>query len=746
MNILYLCADPGIPVRGHKGAAIHVRALSDALCSLGHSVSILTPRAGPADGAETQARLVEVAAVAAPAEAGAAEREQAALATSQEVYRAARQLLEEEKFELIYERYSLWSDAGAQLAHETGLPLVLEVNAPLRQEAARYRSLANTRLAKQIETRLIKSAAVLAVVSEPIKDYLLERGAAPQKIRVIPNAVDESIFHPAVDGSEVRSRLGLADKFVIGFAGTSRPWHDLETLVAAVARLRSAPPALLRNGEPGAYHLLLVGEFSEAVRESLEAHNLQGMVTLAGPFDHREVPAYLAAMDVAVSPHPDMADFYFSPLKLFEYQACGVPTVAADVAPVAAVITHGQNGLLYAPGEVDELVEQITTLAANPRQREALGLQGARHVLQHYTWRNNARTITALGAQATGIMDGTPALPLVGEKQPLWDEKMGRALYHATRLDLLNESLSKNIASMSKDGLWKITGWQMLKYKNGRRCVLAYEAGSQKAAIGKVFSDERGREYFNLQRALWLDGFNPASSDRITVAVPLAYLPEMQMFLQEYAPGQSLDQSVDAPGLEEKVRSSAAAIAKLHGSAVEPRKTYPLGAELDNLEQWMDELCGLRPDLAPTFEKLWEQLFVVGNELTPAALLPVHRDYYYGQVLFSESRLTLIDLDLLAWGEAEIDVANFAAHLQFLAMQLRADPHAFDPLAEIFIREYMELRPLAVDPRKVAFYEAATFYRLMCVALTRPQFSGYFENLLELCQQKNRKMLEKIRA
>lgn len=734
-------------MRGHKGAAIHVRALSDALCDLGHQVSILTPRAGPPEGAALKARLTEVPTAGSPADATAGERELAAHAAAEEVFQAAKKLLVREHFDFIYERLSLWSDCGARLSLESGLPLIVEVNAPLRLEAARYRSLINSDLAERIEARMVRQAAALAVVSEPLRDYLTAQGAPAEKIHVIPNAVDEQVFHPAVDGEGLRARLGLQEKFVVGFVGTSRPWHDLEALLIAMARLGAAQRrALLRNGQPGQFHLLLVGDFPESIRKLIGVYALRDMTTIIGPIDNREVPACLAAMDVAVSPHPAMPDFYFSPLKLFEYLACGVATIAANLPPVAGVVNHGVNGLLYTPGDAEELAAQIAALGTDPFRREAIGLQAARYVLENHTWKTNACRITRLaGGESSPVAAPQAAVGLVR----IWDDKMWRVLYGATRLDLVNEAFSRNLPAAERDGLGEATRWELLKYRSDRRYVLAYHAGppptdgAQKAVIGKIFHDKRGLEHFNLQKSLWEAGFTPASSDHISVARPLGYIPEMHMFVQEFAPGSPLDQFAGLPEFEQKVKVSAAVIAKLHDSPVYPRKIYPLTSELDNLAHWNAELCGLRPDLAPTFRKYLKRLQEVAEQLSPAVPTPVHRDFYYGQLLFSDPRVTLIDLDLLAWGDAAIDIANFAAHLQFLAIQ-RGDPHGFDSLAGLFTREYFHHRPAAADPLGIAFYEAATFFRLMYVAFARPQFSGHFEALFETCGQKTRQVLEKM--
>ena len=91
-----------------------------------------------------------------------------------------------------------------------------------------------------------------------------------------------------------------------------------------------------------------------------------------GAMAHDRVPKYLAAMDIAVAPFRPVDDFYFSPLKLFEYLAMGKPVVASNVGQISELVRHGENGLLTAPGSVDALVAALDRLIADPATRERL--------------------------------------------------------------------------------------------------------------------------------------------------------------------------------------------------------------------------------------------------------------------------------------------------------------------------------------------------------------------------------------
>jgi glycosyltransferase involved in cell wall biosynthesis len=132
------------------------------------------------------------------------------------------------------------------------------------------------------------------------------------------------------------------------------------------------------------------------MRADLEAETrrigLQEAVTLVGNVPHEEVPRYLALMDVAVAPYPAVEDFYFSPLKLFEYMAGGRPVVASRIGQVAQVIADGLTGLLYEPGDREALIACIRRLRADESLRRDLG-QNARIACSMNTWRQNAERV-----------------------------------------------------------------------------------------------------------------------------------------------------------------------------------------------------------------------------------------------------------------------------------------------------------------------------------------------------------------
>lgn len=741
MNFLYLCADRGIPIRGHKGASVHVRAFSDALVNAGHNVTILTPRPGAADGPAPLAAILACPLPSLPDAAGgadAAERESQAYVHTMTA--AALTWLAQNPADAIYERYSLWSDVGARLRAATRLPLILEVNAPLRQEAAQHRALTNEALAAQIEATQFQAADFVAVVSESLAAYVVAHGADPAKVHVLPNGVDAQKFHPAVSGDEVRRQYGLEERFVVGFAGRMRPWHDGPTLLRAFARLHAANPA---------YHLLLVGEMSPQMIEAIAAAGLEGAVTCTGSVPHADVPAHLAAMNVAVSSHAPAADdaFYFSPLKLVEYLACAVPTVAAAVGQPGRLIQPGYNGYLYPPGDDAALAAAISALAENPAEARQMGWNGAALAVQNHTWAQTAAYVLRwLGADLPETT--APALPIL-------DAKLRHRLYRATRVDLAAPLLARELPDFGKQGDSELEGIEqieLLKYKPGRRCVLAYtlmgcrkQTGQrfQQRVIGKAFRDERGARLFRLQEVLWRNGFGPDAADGISVPQPLAYVPKLRMLVQASAPGQTLNELSLQGGICRQTARAAEGLARLHATQAfaevaekDLLKPYTLADELQGLDSYTAQLAQSRPADLPAVRDLRAALQNWAQELPKTAtVVPVHRDFYHSQVIFDGLRLHLIDFDLLAWGDPALDVANFTAHLTFLGLEQFGELRYFAREIDDFVHSYM--KHMAVDrafAERVAFYQAATFFRLLSVIAPRPVVCHLFEPLLAQTQ------------
>jgi glycosyltransferase involved in cell wall biosynthesis len=406
VKIAYLFCERDVPVLSSRGSCVHVREMCDALGELGHDVTLLAGMAGEGSPQSPRWRLHELAPqgnalprggrnggpepAARPCWSPRAVAADVARipwwrAWSEYFARRARPLLEAERPDVIYERHVPGSLAGARLARRLGVPLIVEMNASSTFPAewwGRHSPLYPLAVRRR-ERALADRAAHVVVVSSRLRDHLRGLGVPGRKLSVLFNGVDTGRFRPDPEaGARVRARHGLEPgEPVAGFIGSLRPWHGVDLLLEAAA----ATPGL---------RLLIVGDGPQ--RRALEAtaaeRGLAARVVFTGPVPREQAPAHIAAMDVAVAPYPRLADFHFSPLKLFEYMAVGKPLVASRYPDIASVVEDGSAGLLVEPGDVRELSAAIQRLLRDPELAARLGA-GARRAAAAHTWRRNAEAV-----------------------------------------------------------------------------------------------------------------------------------------------------------------------------------------------------------------------------------------------------------------------------------------------------------------------------------------------------------------
>jgi glycosyltransferase involved in cell wall biosynthesis len=371
--------DSGVPVYGAKGCSVHVQEVVRAFAQRGMTVDLFAARAGGEPAEDFRSGAIRLHHLQRTVTGDTAEREREALAANTQLEMA---LQRQGPFDLVYERYSLWSFAGMQYAAARGLPGLLEVNAPLIEEQARERALVNRAGAELAAHEAFASARGLLAVSRPVAAYLERFDTARGKIHVVPNGVDARRVHPNVRPSRPPER----GSFVIGFVGTLKRWHGLQTLVAAFELLRRSAPET---------QLLIVGSGPEegTVVDELRRRNLLGCTHFTGAVAPSQVPALLTSMHVAVAPAPAIENFYFSPLKIFEYMAAGRPVVASGIGQIAEVIQHDETGLLCAPDNPEALASALDRLRRDPHFRDRLGAASRAAVLASHTWDHTVNRI-----------------------------------------------------------------------------------------------------------------------------------------------------------------------------------------------------------------------------------------------------------------------------------------------------------------------------------------------------------------
>lgn len=239
--------------------------------------------------------------------------------------------------------------------------------------------------------RAIQRASQYIAYTKFEADYVIGRGASPERITVIGAGVDPERFEQ-VSSDDAKQRLGLQGKPVVGFIGQLGGHKGVDTLVRAMPIIwESLPDAhiLIAGGRTLFCDYLesLIARWSDTDRKKL---------TLLYNFPEDDKPWLFAATDVFAYP----SGFESFGISYLEAWACGKPVIGCDRGAVPWVIHAGRDGLLVEYQDVTMLAEAVVVLLRNPLWAEELGRAGREKTLEHYTWREIARRFRKVYVQA----------------------------------------------------------------------------------------------------------------------------------------------------------------------------------------------------------------------------------------------------------------------------------------------------------------------------------------------------------
>ena len=294
------------------------------------------------------------------------------------------------QIDFIYERYAFFNFSGAFISKRKNIPLILEVNE--LSGLKRVRGQFFVRFCSAIEKYVLRKAVIVVTVSDFLNQKVSEKvDSRKTKVVTIPNGVPLAWLKretPLDTIRALRKRYELQGEQVICFVGGLVHWHNFDLLLQAVKKVQ--------NRLVNDVVLMLIGDGPLKNYIENKARDLDfkpGLILFIGKVPHSDIPSYLKMADVGVIPATN--DFR-SPIKMFEYMAMGLPVVAPRMPAIEAIIEDGIDGLLFEPGDVDSLAEEIIHILSDDKLSDELGKLASRKINQYYTWEQDAKSILLL--------------------------------------------------------------------------------------------------------------------------------------------------------------------------------------------------------------------------------------------------------------------------------------------------------------------------------------------------------------
>jgi starch synthase len=373
VKVLYVASDQVVP--GTTGGSVHVLEVARGLARRGHEVDVIVRRAGGAD---------------APPDAAGVRWHPVAWWPPHRFFRfrarrSVAAVAEAVRPDVIVERYYNFGGEGIKTAKARGVPSLLEVNSPVVDHPGSLKAALDAAMVvrplKRYREAMVRDAtALVAPIPEIVPAF------ARARTEIVTWGANVEAFSPERRDPAVRQALRVPDGAIaVLFSGSFRPWHGVHVLEDAARRLRHRADL---------FFVLAGGD------EAGEGDGYRGRRLGAVPY--HEMPAVVAACDIGIAPYdtarlPQLRlGFFWSPLKVFEYMASGLPTVTVGRPPLGEAVRDGEEGLHVKEADAAALAAAIERLAGDATLRRRLGANARRRVVERYSWERHCAQLEEL--------------------------------------------------------------------------------------------------------------------------------------------------------------------------------------------------------------------------------------------------------------------------------------------------------------------------------------------------------------
>ncbi len=224
------------------------------------------------------------------------------------------------------------------------------------------------KLVFSMDRKAWRIARGLVTRTESMRQYLIEQGAKPNRVKVVRDAVMPDVFVPAEAG-ELRKRLGFADEdIVVGQHGILHPNKGIPRVLKWMVPVMKEDPHL---------KFLVVGEGPDlaTLKTIVKKNELEKQAVFVGWLpDHKEVSAHLNACDIGLAMRiGQFSDHFHVTGAVKNCMMCGLPVLAARLRGIEEVVREGEEGCLFGVESAIEFREKLEKLRADKWLRKQMG-------------------------------------------------------------------------------------------------------------------------------------------------------------------------------------------------------------------------------------------------------------------------------------------------------------------------------------------------------------------------------------
>jgi len=244
---------------------------------------------------------------------------------------------------------------------------------------------------KKVISNAFEKADKILVITDYLKNKLLEQNVPKEKIFKISNGVDLKLFNlKNYDIEQIKKlRKSFDSEKLIVFTGSLQ---DLNIIINSAKYVVKKFPNV---------KYVIVGDHRDPNRskdvwkEKVKHNGLESYFKFLGRKPREEIPQYILCADICLDSFPNEPYYAAAhPVKLLEYGSCGKPVVATNVLETAKIVKHNEFGFLAKPNDPEEYSKYILTLLQEPKLCEEMGLAFSNFVRSEFGWKNLAEKLT----------------------------------------------------------------------------------------------------------------------------------------------------------------------------------------------------------------------------------------------------------------------------------------------------------------------------------------------------------------